>query len=66
LRSTLRRDAIRRGFKQSVNHPFTQSIKMDREFASSLTARDRAMFDQAKRTRANILTAFNAMKEPAQ
>lgn len=53
---------IIQGFQASVNHPFTQSRAMDEQFSQTLKGYDKERYEQALRTRQNILGAFDEMR----
>lgn len=52
---------VRDGFRLSISHPFTGSEANDRKFSKSLTGYDKELYEQAIRTRKNILRAFNSL-----
>lgn len=61
LAKTMKPSKIDAGFRQSMRHPFTDSAAHDVQFAASLKGYDRQLYDQALRTRQQILNAFSAL-----
>lgn len=55
-------DKISKGFKASVEHSFTESKKMDKEYADSLKGYDRELYDLAVSKRKEILEKFGKLK----
>lgn len=66
LRKTMSSEKIATGLASSVNHPFTTSAAMDRQFAASLKGRDRKLYTQALVTRRHIMSAFRSMGKNTQ
>jgi hypothetical protein len=65
LLKIMRADKIESGFKSSILHPFTGTQDSDLKFRNSLKPSDRAKYDLALRTRANILQSFfNTARQP--
>lgn len=61
LRKTMTPGKITTGFKESINHPFTRSLAMDRKFEASLKGYDLELYKQALRNRRNILNAYYSL-----
>lgn len=61
LKKTMTPAKIVSGFRESISHPFTKSRAMDAQFAASLKGYDKELYQQALRTRANMLNAFYQM-----
>lgn len=61
LKESMDAAKISKGFRESINHPFTGSKATDETFRESLKGYDRQMFNQALRTRENILNSFGAI-----
>lgn len=53
---------IREGFESSLNHPFTESKAMDKEFAGSLPDYERGLFELAVQKRKDIWARFLGMR----
>lgn len=58
LGESMKRPKIASGFKESIQHPFTQSERMDVEFAKSLSPENYEKFKLAKKKREDILRNF--------
>ena len=56
---------VKSGFTQSINHPFTGKNSTDAEFAASLSPYQKQLYNQAVRSRANILKAFSTLGGPS-
>lgn len=54
-------DAIERGFKESMSHPFTDTKAHDEEFAKSLDDHDRGIYRLALKRREDILAHFHRL-----
>jgi len=64
LRETMTSQKIDSGFRESMNHPFTQSQRMDEKFAKSLSKEDRKKYDLARQKRKEIISRFHRMRKP--
>jgi len=62
LKKTMTADKIAKGFKESVNHPFTGSKAQDEQFAKSLSGYNKELYKHALKTRQQILNAFEHVK----
>lgn len=51
-------DAIDKGFKESMSHPFTDTKAHDEEFAKSLDDHDRSIYNLALKTREKIVNRY--------
>lgn len=49
---------INAGFKESINHPFTESAAMDRKMRQGLSKEDAEIYDLAQKKRRDILNRF--------
>lgn len=56
-------DKIATGFKESINHPFTDTKAHDEDFEKSLEGRDRAIYKQAVKTRERIVERFGRLSK---
>jgi hypothetical protein len=52
---------LRRGFRESIEHPFTGKKATDAAFAKTLSGYNLELYHQALRTRVNMLKAFDAL-----
>ena len=52
---------LRRGFRESIEHPFTGKKATDAAFAKTLSGYNLELYHQALRTRVNMLRAFDAL-----
>jgi hypothetical protein len=52
---------LRRGFRESIEHPFTGKKATDAAFAKTLSGYNLELYHQAIRTRVNMLRAFDAL-----
>ena len=57
----LTKDKLRKGFAESVNHPFTKSKATDEAFRYSLEGKDRATYDEAVRQRKLITQRLESL-----
>jgi hypothetical protein len=52
---------LAQAFRASVNHPFTKSVQMDKQFRASLNPKDKAVYDLAQSKRKQIISSFNSL-----
>jgi RNA polymerase sigma factor (sigma-70 family) len=64
LRETMTSQKIDSGFRESMNHPFTQSQRMDEKFSKSLSQEERNKYDLARQKRKDIISRFHRMRKP--
>jgi hypothetical protein len=63
LKKTMKPEAIRTGFKASINHPFTTSQAMDAQFFKTLKGYEKELYEQALRNRRQILEGFSRIQK---
>lgn len=61
LKKTSSSEKISSGFRESLNHSFTQSRAMDEKFRASLSKKDLAVYDLAQRRRVDISNRFRLL-----
>lgn len=61
LRATMTPEKLALGFRESVTHPFTDNKANDENFAKSLSGNDKLTYQQAVKTRENILKSFDRL-----
>jgi len=63
LKKEMKPDQITRGFKESVNHPFTGSKTSDAKFAATLKPYEKALYNQALKKRQDIWNNYTRISK---